>query len=77
MADGRPDILALCHGRGQNTPQQHEPNIMPIPTLIFYKDGQEMNRIVEFPVESLYKDMAKILKNESYQDAYYDLVPMI
>ena len=70
------DILIYAMDEDKVTPQQYEKglNIINIPTLIFYKDGQEMNRIVEFPVESLYKDMAKILKSESYQDAYYDLV---
>ncbi len=48
-------------------------DIVQIPTLILYKEGKEMNRIVEFPVESLYKDMAKIFKNEAYQHAYYEL----
>ncbi|RPG69318.1 MAG: thioredoxin [Flavobacteriaceae bacterium TMED120] len=70
------DILIYSMDEDKVTPQQYEKglNIINIPTLIFYKDGQEMNRIVEFPVESLYKDMAKILKSEPYQDAYYDLV---
>lgn len=70
------DILIYAMDEDKVTPRQYEKglNIINIPTLIFYKDGQEMNRIVEFPVESLYKDMAKILKSESYQDAYYDLV---
>ncbi len=37
------------------------------PTFIFYRDGQELNRIVEVPIESLEKDMAKILKGEDYR----------
>lgn len=48
-------------------------NIIQIPTLILFKEGKEMNRIVEFPVESLYKDIAKIFKNEAYQHAYYEV----
>ena len=36
------------------------------PTFIFYKNGQELNRIVERPIDSLEKDMVKILKGESY-----------
>ncbi len=37
------------------------------PTFIFYRDGEELNRIVETPVESLEKDMMKILKGDAYR----------
>lgn len=37
------------------------------PTFIFYKDGEELNRIVETPVESLEKDMVKILQGKPYK----------
>ncbi|MFZ2324114.1 MAG: thioredoxin family protein [Ignavibacteriaceae bacterium] len=32
-----------------------------VPTIIFYKDGNEIGRIVETPIESLEKDLLKIL----------------
>lgn len=32
-----------------------------VPTIIFYKDGNEIGRIVETPAESLEKDLLKIL----------------
>ena len=32
-----------------------------VPTIIFYKNGSEIGRIVETPVESLEKDLLKIL----------------
>ena len=32
-----------------------------VPTIIFYKDGNEIGRIVETPYESLEKDLLKIL----------------
>jgi hypothetical protein len=47
-------------------------DIINIPTLIFLENGKEINRIVEFPVESLIEDFSKILKKEAYQDAYAD-----
>jgi thiol-disulfide isomerase/thioredoxin len=37
-------------------------NIHRVPTFIFYKDGKEVNRIVESPVETLEADMVAILK---------------
>lgn len=36
-------------------------NIEFVPTIIFYKDGSEIGRIVETTVESLEKDLLKIL----------------
>ena len=37
------------------------------PTFIFYRDGKELNRIVETPVENLETDMIKILSGENYR----------
>ena len=45
-------------------------NITNVPTIIFSVDNKELGRIVEFPIESLEKDMAKILKGEDYKHAY-------
>lgn len=36
-------------------------DIQFVPTIIFYKDGSEIGRVVETPVESLEKDLLKIL----------------
>ncbi len=36
-------------------------DIQFVPTIIFYKDGKEIGRIVETPYESLEKDLLKIL----------------
>jgi thiol-disulfide isomerase/thioredoxin len=58
--------------REKTTPQQSEQglNITNVPTFIFYKDGQELNRIVEYPIESLEKDMINILSGNDYKHAY-------
>ncbi|MFD0862674.1 thioredoxin family protein [Sungkyunkwania multivorans] len=45
-------------------------NITNVPTFIFYKDGEELNRIVEAPIETLEKDMLAILKGEEYKHTY-------
>ena len=37
------------------------------PTFIFYRDGKELNRIVEKPVISLEKDITAILKGSEYR----------
>lgn len=44
--------------------------ITNVPTFIFMKDGQELGRMVEYPLESLEKDMVKILSGEDYKHAY-------
>ncbi|MEM6515905.1 MAG: thioredoxin family protein [Bacteroidota bacterium] len=53
----------------KQSPQHEEKglNIHRVPTFIFYKDGQEVNRIVEHPVQSLEKDIQKIVSNNDYE----------
>ncbi len=43
-----------------------------VPTFIFYKNGKEINRIVEYPIESLEKDWLQIAQNKNYKHAYSD-----
>ena len=45
-------------------------NLFKVPTLVFYENGEEMNRIVEFPMRSLAQDILSILKKEPYKNAY-------
>ncbi|WP_104735325.1 thioredoxin family protein [Hanstruepera ponticola] len=45
-------------------------NIHRVPTFIFYKNGQEVNRIVEHPVETLERDMLTIVTNNKYTPNY-------
>lgn len=44
--------------------------IYRIPTFVFYKDGKEVNRIVEFPVVSLEKDILTITSGQQYTPNY-------
>lgn len=44
-------------------------NIHRVPTFIFYKDGKEINRIVESPVKSLEEDIQNILQ-QNYSPNY-------
>ena len=46
--------------------------ITRVPTVIFYRNGKEINRIVEYPIETLEADMLKILSGEPYKNAYAD-----
>ncbi len=56
----------------KQSPQHEEAglNIHRVPTFIFYKNGIEINRIVEHPVETFEQDMLNILTTNSYQSNY-------
>ncbi|PTX63534.1 thiol-disulfide isomerase/thioredoxin [Kordia periserrulae] len=67
------DIITLITvDEDKTTPENLEEglNITNVPTFIFYKDGKEINRIVESPVTSLEKDMLSILSGEDYTHIY-------
>lgn len=47
-------------------------NIVRVPTIIFYKDKKELGRIIEYPVNSLEKDMNLIISGKEYRPNYYE-----
>ncbi|MDT0293226.1 TlpA family protein disulfide reductase [Mesonia ostreae] len=52
---------------------EKEYNIDFVPTIIFIdKNGEEVNRFVEFPQESLEEDILKIVTNQPYTNSYAD-----
>lgn len=71
IPDQQIQMFALSESK--DSPQGFElvDDIRQVPTLIFLKNGKELNRIVEFPIESLHQDISKILRSEPYQHAYY------
>ncbi len=44
--------------------------ITNVPTFVFSKNGEEINRIVEFPIISLEQDLLDILQGNGYKHAY-------
>lgn len=73
MADFDTKNLELITvNRGKKTPDnlQEGLNIIKVPTFIFYKDGKEIGRYVEFARESLEKDMLKIVSGKPYKHSY-------
>ena len=60
--------------REKITPQgiEKDYNVEYVPTIILLKDGIELGRIVEYPRETLEKDMYAILSRENYKHAYED-----
>lgn len=67
-------LTLITVSRAKTTPENYEKglDIKKVPTFIFYKDGKELNRIVEYPIESLEKDMLTILSGKAYKHAYAD-----
>jgi len=67
-----PDVNLIAVDRAKTTLQglENGKDIQRVPTFIFTKNGEELGRIVEYPIESLEKDMIKILTGEDYKHAY-------
>ena len=59
-------------GRNKKTPNnlQEGFNIIRVPSFIFYKDGEEVGRFVEYPRETLEKDILNILTGAPYKHSY-------
>jgi len=68
------EIIALDYRKGhyKTSPTGEEKglNIIKVPTIIFFKDGKEINRIVESPLETLEQDMAQIVFEKDYVPNY-------
>ena len=67
------EIYAM--NRSKSTEENYEENLNVdyVPTFIFYnKKGEEVNRFVEFPLESLEKDILKIVTKQSYKNPYQE-----
>ncbi|MDT0677814.1 TlpA family protein disulfide reductase [Autumnicola musiva] len=66
------DLTLIAVDRSKTTPGNLEEglNVKRVPTMIFYKDGQEVNRFVEYSQESLEEDIAKIVSEKEYRNPY-------
>ena len=60
--------------REKNSPDGEETglNIHHVPTLILYKNSNEIGRVIEFPIESMEEDIAAIINGEKYTPNYSD-----
>lgn len=56
----------------RNTPDnaREKYDVLRVPTIIFYKDGKEVNRFVEHAKQSLEEDIAKIVAGKEYSNSY-------
>ncbi|UZO82580.1 thioredoxin family protein [Aquimarina sp. ERC-38] len=60
--------------RNKDTPEGLEKGLQieRVPTFIFYKNGKEVGRYVEYARKSLEEDMLAILSGEPYKHSYED-----
>ena len=61
--NGNLNIIAVNGEKTAGDLDISELGIEKVPTMIFYRDGEELGRIVETPKKSLEKDTWKIIKN--------------
>ena len=66
------NLELITVNRSKKTPDnlQEGLNIKRVPTFIFYKKGKEVGRYVEYPRESLEKDILKIVSGKEYKHSY-------
>ena len=66
------DFELITVNRSKKTPDnlQEGFNVLRVPTFIFYKDGEEIGRYVEYPRETLEKDILKIVTGQPYKHSY-------
>jgi thiol-disulfide isomerase/thioredoxin len=64
------EMIALSHDK--TTPERLEKgfNIEYVPTIIVYKDGEEIGRFVEYAQETLEKDLLSIINQTGYIPGY-------
>lgn len=62
----------------KQSPQHEEVglNIHRVPTVIFYKNGKEINRIVEHPVKTFEEDIQNIITKNDYK-SHYQIVAVV
>ena len=66
------DFELVTVNRSKKTPDNLQAglNIFKVPTFIFYKDGKEIGRYVEYARVSLEKDILKIVSGMPYKHSY-------
>jgi len=66
------DFELVTVDRNKKTPDNLEEglNISRVPTFIFYKNGNEVGRYVEYARETLEKDILKIVTKQPYKHSY-------
>ena len=64
------EIIAIDEDKRTKEGLEKAYNLAYVPALIFFEGEKEINRIVEFPINSLEQDMLDILSGKEYKNAY-------
>ncbi|MDX1752190.1 MAG: thioredoxin family protein [Salinimicrobium sediminis] len=66
----RLEVTAVQEDKTLPDGSQKEFDVIYVPTIIFFKDGEEVGRFVEYPQDELEKDVAKIVSGQEYEHSY-------
>ena len=72
---GEMDLITLDRDKKSGLGLEDGKNIHHVPTIIIYKKGKELGRIIESPIESLEEDIFNILIGAGPDPNYYDWEP--
>ena len=64
------EVVAVDRSKTIPESVESSANIEMVPTIIFYKNGKEVNRFVEYSIGSFEEDIAKIVSEEEYSNPY-------
>ena len=64
------EIIAVDEDKRTKEGLEKNYQLAYIPALIFFDNEKEINRIVEFPIQTLEQDMLDILSGKEYKNAY-------
>lgn len=65
-------MITVNRNKTSTNNEQEGLDIERVPTFIFYKNGEELNRFVEYPRETLEKDFLKIVQEKGYKHSYLE-----
>lgn len=65
-------MITVDRDKTSSNNEQEGLDIERVPTFIFYKDGKEINRFVEYPRETLEIDFLNILQEVGYKHSYME-----
>ena len=72
---GEMDLITLDRDKKSGYGLEDGKNIHHVPTIIIYKKGKELGRIIESPIESLEEDIFNILIGAGPDPNYFDWEP--
>jgi len=65
------EMVAVDYNKTTPSKIEEELDVHHVPTIIFYKNGEEVNRFVEYAQEeSIEEDIAKIVSGQEYKNSY-------